>query len=85
MNIAIRSGTKRSAMAFSGLLLLTTWLGVASQGADEPAALSMSTGLQDAAMPDAGDARPAPSSPRRLNSSLSMPYFSFAKSLKSRS
>ena len=85
MNIAIRSRTKRSAMAISGLLVLITWLGVASQEADEPAALSMSTGLQDAAMPDAGDARPAPSSPRRLNSSLSMPYFSFAKSLKSRS
>ena len=85
MNIASRPGTKRSAIAITGLLALTAWLGVASQRADEPAALPMSTGLQDAAMPEAGGVPPAPSPPRRLNSSLSMPYFSFAKSLNSRS
>ena len=85
MSIAIRPGTKRSVVAVLGLLGLAAGLGVASTDADEPAALPMSTGLQDAAMPDAGDASPAPSPPRRLNSSLSMPYFSFAKSLNSRS
>ncbi len=48
-------------------------------------AVPLVEGLQDAAVPAAGDASPAPAPPRRLNSSLSMPYFSFAQSLNSRS
>lgn len=85
MNIMIQPRTVRTATAVAGMLVLSVWLGVAPGSADESTALAVPSGLQDAAMPDAGNASPAPSPPRRLNSSLSMPYFSFAKSLNARS
>jgi hypothetical protein len=42
-------------------------------------------GPQDAGVIEAGTADGAPTPPRRLHSSLSMPYFSFAQSLNPRS
>ncbi|MET0129875.1 MAG: hypothetical protein ABW207_04330 [Stenotrophomonas chelatiphaga] len=75
----------RMAASAAGLLLLSLWFGVAHGGADDTQAASALDSLQDAGVPDAGNAPPAPSPPRRLNSSLSMPYFSFAQSLNSRS
>jgi len=69
-----------------GLLILSLWLcGAMGRPSGIPETVHLLEGLQDAAVPDAGDASPASSPPRRLNSSLSMPYFSFAQSLNSRS
>ena len=85
MNTSYRRRTTRTAATAAGLLLLSLWFGAAPGGAgnvDTPPALQS---LQDAGVPEAGKAPPAPSPPRRLNSSLSMPYFSFAQSLNSRS
>lgn len=70
----------------AGLLILSLWLcGAMGRTSGTPETVHLLEGLQDAAVPDVGDASPAPSPPRRLNSSLSMPYFSFAQSLNSRS
>jgi len=69
----------------ASVLLLAGGLACLPGKVDEPTLPAAGAGLQDAALPDAGTAPPAPSPPRRLNSSLSMPYFSFAKSLNSRS
>lgn len=60
--------------ALPGLLILL-WAGTRDGGGRAPAI------QHAAAMP--ADAAPPP--PRRLHSSLSMPYFSFAQSLNSRS
>ena len=85
MNTSVQHRMTRTAASAAGLLLLSLWFGVAHGGADESEAASALDSLQDAGMPDAGNATPAPSPPRRLNSSLSMPYFSFAQSLNPRS
>ncbi|KRG64648.1 hypothetical protein ABB28_17490 [Stenotrophomonas chelatiphaga] len=85
MNTSVQHRMTRMAASAAGLLLLSLWFGVAHGGADDTQAASALNSLQDAGVPDAGNAPPAPSPPRRLNSSLSMPYFSFAQSLNSRS
>ncbi|GAB3053305.1 hypothetical protein [Stenotrophomonas tumulicola] len=85
MKTSLRRPDIRMVASVACLLLLSLWLGVAPGGADEPDAAPLLEGLQDAAVPNAGNLQPAPSPPRRLNSSLSMPYFSFAQSLNSRS
>ncbi len=77
------AGTLASAV---GLLVLSLGLcAAAGRVSGNAGTAPLLEGLQDAAVPAAGDASPAPSPPRRLNSSLSMPYFSFAQSLNSRS
>ncbi|MCS4232010.1 hypothetical protein EDF77_2071 [Stenotrophomonas maltophilia] len=85
MNTSVQHRMTRMAASAVGLLLLSLWFGVAHGGADDTQAAPALNSLQDAGVPDAGNAPPAPSPPRRLNSSLSMPYFSFAQSLNSRS
>jgi len=83
---AIHRRHAHQAAAAVAVLLLTSWLGVARSGAGAPALPQVAPmHLQDAPSPDAGSALSAPSPPRRLNSSLSMPYFSFAQSLNPRS
>lgn len=78
MNIRIRRNlTAPAAVAVSALLVLA-WLAAPT----DPAPAS-SDGAQDADIPPAGTASPSP--PRRLHSSLSMPYFSFAQPLTPRS
>jgi len=72
-------------LASLSLLLLLGCLIVLPEGADLSATGTTNPGLTDGAMPDAGTAPTTTSPPRRLNSSLSMPYFSFAQSLNSRS
>lgn len=84
MNIPMPHRPARMAASVLAVLLLSLWLCVAPGGADPSVAASAFQGLQEAAVPEAGNAQPAPS-PRRLNSSLSMPYFSFAQSLNPRS
>ncbi len=71
-------------LASLSLLALFSCLALLPEDAD-PSAASITTGLTDGAMPDAGTAPAATSPPRRLNSTLSMPYFSFAQSLNPRS
>ncbi len=85
MNTSVQHRMTRMAASAAGLLLLSLWFSVAHGGVDDTQAASALDSLQDAGVPDAGNAPPAPSPPRRLNSSLSMPYFSFAQSLNSRS
>ncbi len=84
--IAIHSRHAGPAITAAALLLLAGCMGtamvrLASQAGTAPDAAQ----VQDASSPEAGRAPTAPSPPRRLNSSLSMPYFSFAQSLNSRS
>lgn len=85
MNAIQRRHAQQSA-AVAALLLLTLWLAGAGGRTDSSGPGPLATPLlQDAATPEAGSAPSAPSPPRRLNSSLSMPYFSFAQSLNPRS
>lgn len=85
MNTSYRRRTARTAATAAGLLVVSLLSGAAPGGAERVDASPALQSLQDAGVPEAGKAPPAPSPPRRLNSSLSMPYFSFAQSLNSRS
>jgi hypothetical protein len=77
---------RHSATAITAALLLLGWFGLPSGDAGSPAASTdMFEGPQDAGVIEAGTANGAPTPPRRLHSSLSMPYFSFAQSLNPRS
>ncbi|MDX3936577.1 hypothetical protein [Stenotrophomonas sp.] len=74
----------KAVIAASALLLLG-WFGPPSGDAGEAASANVFEGPQDAGVIEAGNADGAPTPPRRLHSSLSMPYFSFAQSLNPRS
>lgn len=81
MNVRIRRNlTAHAAVAVSTLLVLAWW---ATPTAPASAAVESA---QDATLSPAGNATPSsPPPPRRLHSSLSMPYFSFAQPLIPRS
>lgn len=74
----------KAVIATSALLLLG-WFGTPSGDAGDAASANVFEGPQDAGVIEAGNADGAPTPPRRLHSSLSMPYFSFAQSLNPRS
>lgn len=75
-----------TAITAASALLLLGWFGLPSGDAGSPAASTdMFEGPQEAGVIEAGTANGAPTPPRRLHSSLSMPYFSFAQSLNPRS
>jgi len=74
----------KAVIAASALLLLG-WFGTPSGDAGDAASANVFEGPQDAGVIEAGTADGAPTPPRRLHSSLSMPYFSFAQSLNPRS
>lgn len=79
MNARIRRNLTAPAAAAVSTLIVLAWLA-------SPTAPVSSDNAQDAtASPAAGNAAPSPSPPRRLHSSLSMPYFSFAQPLTPRS
>ncbi|MBD3827440.1 MULTISPECIES: hypothetical protein [Stenotrophomonas] len=81
----MRHHTAKTLTAASALLLLG-WFGTpASDDAGSSAGSGAFAGPQDAGVIEAGTADGAPRPPRRLHSSLSMPYFSFAQSLNPRS
>jgi len=73
------------AVIVASALLLLGWFGTPSGDAGEAASANVFEGPQDAGVIEAGNADGAPTPPRRLHSSLSMPYFSFAQSLNPRS
>ncbi|KAF1015654.1 MAG: hypothetical protein GAK31_01129 [Stenotrophomonas maltophilia] len=75
-----------AALAASSLCLVA-WLALNAPPAGLPGAplAAPSDQPQDATGTDAGNADLAPTLPRRLRSSLSMPYFSFAQPLTPRS
>lgn len=78
MNIRIRRNLAAPAAAAVSTLIVLAWLAAPS--------LPDSVGsAQDATASPAGNADPLPPPPRRLHSSLSMPYFSFAQPLTPRS
>lgn len=78
MNVRIRRNLTAPAAAAVSTLIVLAWL-----AAPPPPASTDSA--QDATASPAGNAAPSPSPPRRLHSSLSMPYFSFAQPLTPRS
>jgi hypothetical protein len=81
MNIRMRRRHAAPAVTAVSTLLALLWLALPA-----PSAPSSSTDTaQDAAPFTAGNAEPSPPPPRRLHSSLSMPYFSFAQPLTPRS
>lgn len=84
MNRMRRRRTTHAVSAASALLLLA-WFGTPDGDAGGAAAGSALPGPQDAGVIQAGTADDTPARPRRLHSSLSMPYFSFAQSLNPRS
>lgn len=84
MNRMRRHQSTKAVTAASALLLLG-WLGAPAGDFGSPAATGAFEGPQDAGVLQAGNATGAPTPPRRLHSSLSMPYFSFAQSLNPRS
>lgn len=84
MNDMRRRHSAKAVTAASALLLLV-WLGTPAGEAGSRAATGAFEGPQDAGVIEAGTADGAPTPPRRLHSSLSMPYFSFAQSLNPRS
>lgn len=76
-----------AALAASSLCLVA-WLALNApplEAMGTPMQASPSEEPQDATVIEAGNASPAPFLPRRLRSSLSMPYFSFAQPLTPRS
>ena len=73
------------AVTAASALLLLGWFGIPSGDAGSPASADVFEGPQDAGVIEAGTANGAPTPPRRLHSSLSMPYFSFAQPLTPRS
>lgn len=80
MNVRIRRNLTAPAAAAVSTLIVLAWLAAPTSPASTDSA-------QDATASPAGDAAPSPSPspPRRLHSSLSMPYFSFAQPLTPRS
>lgn len=83
MNSRMRRSLAAPAVTAVTTLLVLVWLAMPAPPAASSPALSEDS-TQDAAAPTAGNAAPSPS-PRRLHSSLSMPYFSFAQPLTPRS
>ena len=78
MNVRIcRNFTAPAAAAVSTLIVLA-WLAA-------PSLSDSAESAQDATASPAGNADSSPPPPRRLHSSLSMPYFSFAQPLTPRS
>nr|WP_303636015.1 hypothetical protein [Stenotrophomonas sp. 704A1] len=77
-----RSPTAPAVTAVSTLFVLV-WLAMPAPPAPAASPLAHDH-AQDATAP-AGNAETSPSPPRRLHSSLSMPYFSFAQPLTPRS
>ena len=75
MNTWMRRNPTAPAVTAVSTLLVLAWLAM-------PASPSPSSNAQDATVSPAGN---APTPPRRLHSSLSMPYFSFAQPLTPRS
>ncbi|MEG2806044.1 hypothetical protein [Stenotrophomonas sp.] len=85
MNRMRRRYSAKAVTAASALLLLG-WLGTPADEVGTRAATGAFESPQDAGVIEAGTADGAPTpTPRRLHSSLSMPYFSFAQSLNPRS
>jgi hypothetical protein len=84
MNRMRRHQSAKAVTAASALLLLG-WLGTPVGDIGSTAATGAFESPQDAGVLQAGNADGAPTRPRRLHSSLSMPYFSFAQSLNPRS
>lgn len=80
MNIRMRHRHIAPAVTAVSTLLALLWLALPA-----PQAPSSPDTPQDAAPFTAGNAEPSPPPPRRLHSSLSMPYFSFAQPLTPRS
>ncbi|KLN99574.1 MULTISPECIES: hypothetical protein [Stenotrophomonas] len=78
MNARIRRNLAAPAAAAVSTLIVLAWLAM-------PTAPASADSAQDASVSPAGNADPSPSPPRRLHSSLSMPYFSFAQPLTPRS
>ncbi|WP_439450479.1 hypothetical protein [Stenotrophomonas sp. ATs4] len=78
MNARIRRNLTAPAAAAVSTLIVLAWLAA-------PTSPASSDSAQDATVSPAADAAPSPSPPRRLHSSLSMPYFSFAQPLTPRS
>lgn len=77
MNARIRRNLTAPAAAAVSTLIVLAWLAT-------PTAPASPDSAQDAIATPAGNADPSPP-PRRLHSSLSMPYFSFAQPLTPRS
>ncbi|CAH0144006.1 hypothetical protein CR156_11560 [Stenotrophomonas lactitubi] len=84
MNTRMRRSLTAPAVTAVSTLFVLVWLAMPAPPAASSPALSEDS-TQDAAVPPAGNAAPSPSPPRRLHSSLSMPYFSFAQPLTPRS
>jgi len=84
MNRMRRRQSAKAVTAASALLLLG-WLGTPAGEVGIRATTGAFESPQDAGVIEAGTADGAPTPPRRLHSSLSMPYFSFAQSLNPRS
>ncbi|PWI03286.1 hypothetical protein [Stenotrophomonas maltophilia] len=78
MNARIRRNLTAPAAAAVSTLIVLAWLAT-------PTAPASSASAQDAIATPAGNADSSPPPPRRLHSSLSMPYFSFAQPLTPRS
>lgn len=82
MNIQMRRRHAAPAVTAVSTLLALFWLALPAPPAPSS---SPDNTPQDAAPFTAGNAEPSPPPPRRLHSSLSMPYFSFAQPLTPRS
>ena len=78
MNARIRRNLTAPAAAAVSTQIVLAWLATPTTPASPDSA-------QDANAAPAGNAASSPSPPRRLHSSLSMPYFSFAQPLTPRS
>ncbi|CAQ46627.1 putative transmembrane protein [Stenotrophomonas maltophilia K279a] len=78
MNARIRRNLTAPAAAAVSTLIVLAWLAT-------PTAPASPDSAQDAIATPAGNADSSPPPPRRLHSSLSMPYFSFAQPLTPRS
>lgn len=81
MNTRMRRSHTAPAVTVVSTLFAVLWLALPAP----PAASSSPDTPQDATPFTAGNAEPSPPPPRRLHSSLSMPYFSFAQPLTPRS
>ncbi|UXB18787.1 hypothetical protein K7566_14345 [Stenotrophomonas maltophilia] len=78
MNARIRRNLTAPAAAAVSTLIVLAWLAT-------PTAPASPDSAQDAIATPAGNADSSPPPPRRLHSSPSMPYFSFAQPLTPRS
>lgn len=80
MNIRMRRSHTAPAVTAVSTLFVLAWLVLPAPPAESSPSPDIT---QDAISTPAGNAEPSP--PRRLHSSLSMPYFSFAQPLTPRS